>query len=330
MATGPTVIDQAAQWFAILRDERASEDDRRRWRRWLAANPEHARAWQRVEALGQPFAGLPGVTPAAAVHDVLARAGAASRRRALRLLGFGGVALGTGLLARHLLPWRDWSYDLALERAARRTGIGEIRSLTLEDGTRLVLNTATAVDLDYGGDFRRIVLHEGEILVSSAPDARRPPRPLVVDTAHGRLTALGTRFSVYGRRADAGVAVYDGTVRVAPAGGGATLDLPAGRQARFDGGQVEPTGAADPAREGWSRGQLIADDIRLDQFLAELARYTPLRMEVADAAAGLRLIGVYALTDPARDVPRTLTALERGLPVLVRQSGPGRVRIERR
>lgn len=327
---------EAAEWFAVLHDEQASEEQHRRWRTWIDADPAHARVWERVKAISQPFAQAANAAPAQALRETLAKAQSAGRRRVLRVLGLGGVTVGAGLLARHTLPWlplQDWLHEYAVARADHRTGIGEQRRLTLPDGTRLDLNTATAVDVDFGRSLRRIVLHAGEILVDSAPDTQAPARALVVDTPCARLTALGTRFAVRGdvrNEAFSGhVAVFEGAVRISLANG-AHLEVPAGRQARFTADGIEPDGRADLARESWSRGQLVADDIPLAAFVAELSRYTPVSVTVSPQAAPLRLVGAYPIAQPARDIPVILAALESALPVRVERTPAGGVHIRAR
>ncbi|QTD43635.1 FecR domain-containing protein [Ottowia testudinis] len=324
---------EAAEWFAVLHDEQASEEQRRRWRAWIDADPAHARIWERVKAISQPFAQAADAAPAQALRETLAKAQSAGRRRALRVLGLGGVAVGAGLLARLTLPWQGWLHEYAVARADYRTDIGEQRRLTLPDGTRLDLNTATAVDVDFGRSLRRIVLHAGEILVDSAPDTQAPARALVVDTPCARLTALGTRFAVRGdarNEAFSGhVAVFAGAVRISLANG-AQLDVPAGRQARFTSDSIEPDGRADLARESWSRGQLVADDIPLAAFVAELSRYTPVSVTVSPQAAPLRLVGAYPIAQPSRDIPVILAALESALPVRVERTPAGDVHIRAR
>lgn len=324
------LLSEAAEWFAILQDENISDDERCRWQHWLAASPAHAQAWQRVESIGQPFARIAGRTPPGAARQALSRSSSAGRRRVLQLLSFGGLFLGSGLLLRQTLPWQYWMHDYAVARAAQRTAVGEQRRLTLTDGSTLDINTASAVDLDFGPYLRRIVLHEGEILVESVPDKHSPPRPLVVDTPFGRLTALGTRFNVRGDMQGVRLAVFEGTVRIAPASGGPHLDVGAGQQARFSAERIDADGQADPAREQWAHGQLIADNIPLAVFIDELGRYTPVRLEIDDAAGRLRLLGVYRIAEPARDVPRILAALESALPVRVQTTSNKTVRISGR
>lgn len=324
------LLEQAAEWFAILQDENVTADERCRWQSWLAASPAHANAWQRVESIGQPFAQIATRTPHGAARQALSRSAVSRRRRTLQLLGFGGLFLSCGQVLRQTLPWQSWSQAYYVARAAHRTGIGEQRQLTLDDGTALAINTSSAVDLDFGQNLRRIILREGEILIESAPDKHSPSRPLVVDTRFGRLTALGTRFNVRDDGDGVQLAVFAGVVRIAPTAGGPTVDIAAGQQARFSAAQIDPASPADPAREQWSRGQLIADNLPLASFIEELARYTPIQFEIDDAAGRHRLLGVYRISQPDRDVPRILASLESALPVHIQIINGKTVRISQR
>jgi transmembrane sensor len=91
----------------------------------------------------------------------------------------GGGLLG-GLFGRE---------DLQAWVADYRTAIGEQREIILADGTRLWLNTASAINVYFNARERRIQLVTGEIFIATAKDTRRP---FQVDTAQGQLRALGT------------------------------------------------------------------------------------------------------------------------------------------
>lgn len=329
MSREQIVLEQAAEWFAALRDENAADADWRRWREWLSADPEHARAWQRVEGIGLPFRQAAGA--AASASETLAKARGAGRRRMLRVLSFGGFMVGGGLLLGRELPWRDWAGRVEMAGADWRTGVGERRRLTLPDGSSLAINTASAVDVDFSRALRRIVLHAGEVLIESAPDSVSPARALVVDTRHGRLLALGTRFAIRSGAQASHAAVFEGTVRVMPTDDATRfLDVTAGHQASFSAGDIEAPSRADPWRESWSRGQIVADDMAIAEFAAELQRYTPQLIEVDAAVAALRLIGVYPIAAPARDVAAALAALEQALPVRARPTSEGGWRVTAR
>ncbi len=81
---------------------------------------------------------------------------------------------------------------------------------------------------------------------------------------------------------------------------------------------------ADPAREAWSRGVILAEDLSLGDLVAELGRYHVGYTGVDPRITGLRVVGRY----PANDLPRTLAMLERELPVRIQRTLPWWVTLE--
>lgn len=315
------VLAEAADWFARLCDAAASDADRRAWQAWLDAAPEHARAWARVEAIAQPFSQLCAHAPPTCSRQALLEARRTPRRQVLRLLGAGGMTLGSlALLGKAIPRTLQWQI-LATLHADTATGVGEIRFLKLDDGSRLTLNTTTQVQIDFTDDWRRVVLYEGEIMLDSGADAGRRRRPLIVETIHGRITALGTRFSVLRVDEQTRVSVFDGAVLLVPEAGSMPVRINAGSSGVLSSAHAATAGAALAAREGWATGQLVADDVALGDFLGELGRYTAIQLEVAPDIRDLRLVGVYRIEQPARDVPLILAALESSLPVRVIPAG---------
>ncbi|CAM3839374.1 FecR family protein [Paracidovorax anthurii] len=316
-AVSPAVARQAVAWLLALDDapegSAAAPATHARWRDWLDADPAHALAWERIAAMDARLRETP---PGAALH-ALAAPGAARRRTAARLAVLLAAGTGALLAARQTAPWQALAADLS-------TATGERRHTVLADGTRLQLDTASAVDVRYGAIERRIVLRRGEILIESAPDAARPLR---VQTAEGTVRAIGTRFTVRQRDGLTAVAVLGGAVELQPRGAQAPpLVLHAGQEAAFSATQASP---AAPLREGaaaWSEGMLVADDMALPDFLAELGRYRPGVLRCAPEAAGLRVSGTY----PLDDTDRVLAALTRSLPVEVRSRSRWWVTVARR
>lgn len=312
------VLQEAAEWFAVLGDDRVSAADRLSWQTWHDSSPAHREAWRRVEAVSAQLGSLPG-KPA---NDALALRGNRRRHisRALVLLcagaAIGGISLGVPPVRRYL----------ASLGADYRTGVGEIRRVELADQSQLWLNTASAADVSYTEKLRRIHLLAGEILVASQPDAQLPPRPLVVDVGAGRLRALGTRFTVRIDDRSTHLAVLEGAVEVLPARGGATRVVPAGQQLEFGSDWLSDTSPADADHAAWSKNVLMADGTTLGEFVAELSRYRRGYLGCAPEVAALRLVGVY----PLDDTDRILAALEASLPVRVQRTLPWWVSIEAR
>jgi transmembrane sensor len=142
---------------------------------------------------------------------VLAQSGKDGRRKALRALGFVAMAGGTAYVLRNTSAWQAALADYS-------TATGEIRHVTLSDGTRLTLDTASAVDVRFDAVARLVALRSGTLLASTAPhpDKGGPggaARPFLVQSPQGTVRALGTRFTVSRDGPVSHVAVYQGADR---------------------------------------------------------------------------------------------------------------------
>lgn len=303
--------DAAAEWLTLMMSGETTDSDRQRWQQWRSADPEHELAWQHIEAVTR---GLSIMQPRAAYQTLSPYAGPAARgrRKAMRLLLWGG-ALGTSaLLASRTQAWQQAAADY-------RTGIGQQRAVSLSDGTRILLNTGSAIDVKFDGGQRLVKLVAGEAmiitghaLIDGAPDSR----PFIVQTVEGRIRALDTRFMVRQDDGYSAVAVAESAVEVAPAETPAqTRILRTGEQTRFTRRSIDRASPLADRDLAWTRGQIVAEDLRLADFIAELGRYRPGFLRCDPAAAALRVSGVF----PLDNTDRILDMLTKVLPVRVRQ-----------
>ncbi|MFD2644411.1 FecR domain-containing protein [Pseudomonas japonica] len=293
----PAVIEQASHWLMLHWGGELDAEQQNRFAAWQAADPEHRRAWQRLEHLQGTLAGVPAGT----ASQVLRQLPDARKRQTLKLLGLLLVAGGSGYLAQRQLPWREAMADL-------RSGTGERLQRTLSDGSRLSLNSASAVNIRYDATQRRIQLLSGELLLDSGHDASA--RPLIVETAAGEIQALGTLFSVYEVDGGSRVELYEGALELRPRNA-AALRLRAGQRCWFDAARFGPLGTAQRDAMAWRDGRLIAERMPLGQFVGELSRHRPGVLRCDPAVAALPLTGVF----PLADTDRVLAALEQSLPV---------------
>ena len=303
---------EAAEWLATLMSGTAGEDDTRRWRLWREADPINERAWRRIEHLS---AGLRQLHPGAA-RQALAPPHS-GRRRALRTLLWAGAAGAVGWTSLRSPQGRELLAD-------ERTATGERREVMLPDGTRVLLDTASAVDVRFDSAERLLLLRAGQILVTSG-HPHGESRPLIVQSAQGRARALGTRFSVRQEEGATTVAVTEGAVEFAGRGGVSRV-LAAGEWARLGpaGFDAQPRALDEETALAWTRGQILADGMRLDAFLAELARYRPGLLQCDPAVGALRISGVF----PVADTDTVLATLPLSLPVQVRKRTRWWLRVE--
>lgn len=317
-------LEQAAQWYATLYVGDASETQHAAWSAWLRERPEHRRAWQHIEAVSSRFAALrsdgDGEREAATVAIEVSAKRRHGRRQALRgLLLLAGSGLA-GWLTWRTTPVQDIVTALS---ADYRSATGELREVALADGTRVWLNAGSAMDVDFTAAYRLLTLRTGEILVDTGHD--RQGRPFFVDSRFGRMQALGTRFTVKQAPDHALLAVFEGRVAIRNRAGQEEI-VSAGGQRRFSGTEIDAAEAVDPAREAWSRGVLLAQDVRLDAFLVELSLYQRGHLGVDPQVAGLRVVGRFPATNPAQ----ALAMLERDLPIRVKRVLPWWVTVEAR
>ncbi|MDH0303270.1 MULTISPECIES: FecR domain-containing protein [unclassified Pseudomonas] len=294
-------LEAAATWYVHLNDGAASASRTQAWREWLAASPEHAEAWARVEKLQQQWARVPR-------HAALSGLGAAQaqRREVLKVLGM-LVAIGGGTwLAAEQVP-----YQALL--AQQRTGTGERRTLRLADGSRLELNVDTALDVRFDAQVRAIQLYRGEILVRTASDPAR--RPFIVHTDNGSVRALGTQFSVRQLPEQTLVGVLQSAVEIRPQRHlDQVLRLDAGQQAGFDRDTFDTAQALPADSTAWVQGMLSVNDWRLGDFIDELGRYRAGVLRCAPAIRGMSISGSFRIDDT--DI--ALANLPKSLPVKVR------------
>lgn len=303
-----TVADAAAAWLTLLMSGEATDEDRKRWQQWRSAHPDHERTWQHIESVTTRLKGLRGD---AAYKSLSPMSGQRSRRKLLGTLLWVGAAGIAGAFATRSQTWREMTADY-------RTGVGERREVLLADGTWVTLNTRSAIDVRFDAQRRLVRLVAGEVLVATRhePGEAPDPRAFVVDTAEGRIRALGTRFTVQQSEGCTLIAVFEGAVEIAPADAAAagTLMLRAGERSSFTRGAIEAPTTALEQSVAWARGQIIADDVRLGDFIADIGRYRSGVLRCDPAVSDLRLSGVF----PLDDTDRILETLPSVLPVRLR------------
>lgn len=291
-------LEAAATWYVRLNSSPPSDTDHQAWRHWLAANPQHARAWARVEKLQNQWAGLPADVSLSTLAGVRAR-----RRAVLKTLALLVAAGGSGWLASEQVPYRAMLAD-------QRTATGQRRHLRLDDGSQIDLNTDSALDIAFNADLRLIRLHRGEILVQTARDSR----PFIIEAPQGSVRALGTKFSVRCGPTFTDVCVLDKAVELRPLNHPSqVLRLEAGQQAHFDRDQISAPTPAPPGVGAWSQGMLTVIEWRLGDFIAELNRYRPGVLRCSPGVAHLRLSGAFRIDD----TDTILENLSQSLPVRV-------------
>lgn len=301
----PEILGEAADWLVQLQSGTATDEDRRAIQVWRERSAQHTQAWQRAEAIIGDFRSVPGSIASDTIRRIGRNTGV-SRRQALNRIGLLLLAGPAVWLAQRELPWQQWMAD-------QRTAIGEQKTLTLPDGTHLLINTNSSLNIAFNTNERRINLISGEVLITTARDPSPTHRPFIVHTRDGVARALGTRFSV---RVDAPLtrlAVLEGAVEIRAAEQSAPVIVNAGEQSGFSSTLIGQVETLDPASLTWENGMMVAKQMRLADLLAELGRYRPGVLRCHSSVADLKVSGAFSL----RDTDASLRLLQETLPVSI-------------
>jgi transmembrane sensor len=191
--------------------------------------------------------------------------------------------------------------------------------VALEDGTEVILNTATRISIDYKTHQRHVRLLSGEAFFKVA---KRPDWPFVVSVADREVTALGTEFLVRRDSKRFAVTLVEGRVAVNTVAQSVTakassmtplLVLAPGERLTYSEGVRGPK-LDRPVLEkltAWQHGVINIDDMTLAEAVTELNRYSELKLIVEGKAADIRVGGVFSVTD-SRALGRAV-ALTHGL-----------------
>ncbi len=310
----------AAHWLSVLSDENCTEAERRQFFAWLRSSGQHVDEFLRLSRLTGRMSQR-DVWPDADVADLIAAAKVSGEgnvtpldqpfvprpeRKVARwamaaaiacVFVFAGLIAGRAQIAQWFAP----EYV---------TAVGEQRSITLEDGSVVELNSQSRLRAHFEAHLRAIELLEGEAIFRVAKD---PSRPFRVRTGATDIVAVGTAFNVNANDSRTVVTVLEGRVRVNQrdaAARSAAATAKAVSEFELAVGDQLIVAKAQPAIRvslrdtekvtSWTERRLIFEDTPLSTAAAEFSRYSPRAIRIHDPAVGERKInGVFDATDPA-------------------------------
>ncbi len=301
-----SVSDQATAWFARLQADDVTAVEQAQFKHWYRKSREHAKAYDKIRQLWELLE-----APGKRVHTLLEAEQSALKRPPLsgrqpsyaRRLTALPVLILTVLLSYQLPKhYQNWQSDY-------HTVAGKQLTLVLNDGSRLTLNTDTALKVDFSASQRHIDLLRGEAYFQVSPDKSRP---FIVSNGIANARAVGTAFSVKKTGDDMRVIVNEGTVEVSAG----KADVPAlvhiNQQVDCQQGQIGPVMSSDIMETlAWQRGQLIFKRQPLARVIEEVNRYRSGQIMLINPKLKQRVVsGVFDTADPNAVVDGIKTALK--------------------
>lgn len=346
----------AAEWFlTICAAEEPSADTLQAWLCWMETSAANRQAFEDIAQIwhNTPSAviahmpgshrepGYDGSVPIAEWRATqIARSlpapptarpvAALSWRRSLPAIAATVIVFAIGFASyRQLSPAR-------ISKGEFTTNTAEVKQFSLADGSQITLGGHSKLAVDFKPAKREIRLEAGEAYFNVHKD---PTRPFVVLARQGAITAIGTAFNVRTVEDRVTVTVTEGIVAVthadsvaaSPSTTGEPLVIEArhvaqGEQLTYSPGKktaaLEATGikhvdAGGAAR--WREGWLVYRDETLKYVIADIARYTDLKVTVADSAANVQFSGAVSKDH----IVEWLAALPDVTPLTVKRTAQG-------
>ena len=270
MTHNPQLDAAALDW--VIRQRDPAFTDWATFTQWLETSPAHARAYHDAMMLDA---------------DVGSLQASASRpwhqpRRITRRAWIGGAlaaslvaVMSVGVMNRTPDPYRI------------ETAMGENRTITLADGTRIAVNGGSALVFSRS-DARSATVERGQALFTVV---HRADAPFRVAVGNAQLEDIGTVFDVTRTDNHTSVAVSEGAVAYNPRNENVRLDA-GQRLTAQDGADDVQVARVDPASVGgWKAGQLVYDGVPLAQVTAEIERTTGVKIRTAPAVATIAFRG---------------------------------------
>jgi transmembrane sensor len=328
---------EAAAWVARFDAGEVSARDQAAFQEWLnrsalhrSAIAEYGNLWSEFDALKQFTERSEAVeVPVARDTALLARA-----RPWLAACAAVAIVSAGGMVLFQLRPQTNPTPIAKLEKPSPsrlfyESAVGVQKRVTLADGTSVILNTNSRLDVNFSAGRRDVRLVRGEAYFDVVHDKTRP---FTVTARDYVVRDIGTAFAVHlSKEGRVEVGVTQGSVEVMPAhdlaAGAKSLGILEAGQNMVLGEKVEraeTVSSADMGRKlAWRQGDLIYTGQPLKEVLADVSRYSDIKIELADPALEDLPVGGAFRTD---QIGAIFAALENNFGVHAQWIDPQHVR----
>jgi transmembrane sensor len=281
------IAAEAAVWVSRLHGPGRSAQMEQECRAWQSLSAQHRQAFERCTATWDEVQGISVADVYAATLSAAQSPKTKSASRSWQTWPWVVAAAALSLVA----AW------IVVHPVSYSTAVGEHRTVVLDDGSRVTLNTDSRVLVRFEKNRRQVTLQRGEGIFEVATD---PHRPFVVSAAELEVVALGTQFAVSRLDDELSVTLIEGKVAVKSKEASQPQLLPVpGERIRI---RNDVAMATDKPRIdqmlAWRRGEIDFDSSSLYEAVAKMNRYgrTPILLRPT-GDANLRVSGVFKTGD---------------------------------
>lgn len=287
------IDDEALVWITKLNSGNVTQTLEQEFFAWLNTSDSHQAAYIRAEALWQRGAVITQLCSsnhadsAAQICSAINEGPNNNRKKIVKTRSKPIIQWAVAACALLALVGGYFMLPTHTQRQHLVSAIGEQKEYFLVDGSRIILNTNTELDIELTHTTRKANLLRGEAYFDVQPN---PKRPFDVHTNTGMVRVLGTHFSVRQLPTDVRVTVEEGLVALGANTPEQTftpwVQLKTNQQLSFKQAQ-----AGEPAQTissqsvlAWRNKQLVFKKQPLAAAIDELMRYYDVTIQIDDPA----------------------------------------------
>ena len=281
-------VSEAIDWLVKLETGDLSAAEQMAFERWQAQSPQHQLAWQRLGRASQPFTQVASLSSIQALQSIeAAEQRLRDKRRSLKTLAsFGGLGMTLWLSRDYTGAATAGRYLYGQALADITTAAGEQKSVLLDDGGKLLLNTRSALGIDFNNR-PQLELHYGELAISNSGGAQ-------IRAGENLFSpAVGAEFTLSRQDDFCRIQVVTGEVNCVVDGKNELVA--AGQKLKRQDNQTLRGTASSTLNLSWRDGFISAERTPLDRFVAQLARYRPGYLTCTAPVGKLTLSGSFPI-----------------------------------
>lgn len=286
------ILEHASIWHARMQECDVNTSQGRQlkvqFNTWLLADPLHRRAYDEMSAIWQLLA-----------HPELSEDTPITKNTSIKSVKsrwYGAVASLALFVIVAGIGWQqNWPLRLQSDYYSY---VGEQTVVTLDDNSEVILNSNSAINVNFSEQLREVTLLKGEARFNIAKNSRRP---FVVNTAQGQVTVTGTQFNVSLNNKEAIVSLLEGSVKLlSNTVSGQRKNLSVNQQAKLTAQGISAVNEFDAqAVTAWQRGQIVFYSASLSEVVAKLNRYRKGKIIISDHSLNqLQVSGVFSTNAP--------------------------------
>ena len=293
---------KAIDWLKINQKLDLSEQECLEFIAWLEEDEANQIAYDRIEAAWQLTGDMTNMSATSGTE------GSSGILKGVRNITAIAAVILIGVISA-------WQLRTASEQVNYQTSVGEQFVTTLDDGSRIHLNTATNVTVDYDQEVRHVRLHAGEAFFDVEKDPQG--RPFIVETGSKSVRVVGTQFNIHISGEGTSIDVLEGTVELIETekeNGPALATITQGLGVRLDPNGVAAATEPNQSQDilAWQAGRLDFFADPLSSVVNEFNRYSVKKIIIADnTLKDLPISGSFRVNE----APAFVEALKEGFDI---------------